>query len=649
MPCHERTRIQVITRVVAATIAVYPVLGGSAAAPRSTPKLTVADTVVLGDVAVDGGLGSRGIREALRAALDESPYLNLLPDVTLEKLRPEPAEPPTAQSRGRDCQLAHGKVYITGTVTAALREAGVAGRLTIVDCKSSAILATEPLRSGRDGVIDALGEGVRRLRRDVGEPAASVEHFHTNLSRATSASVEALEAWSAGLRTWREQGPVAAFPALEKAVRFDPEFAAATYDLGLAYRNSGQEERARELFTRAFTGRDRASTRKRLQIAAQYHAFVTVDEHLAQEAFEAWTTGYPRDYKAVSNFGSFYGDVCRYPEAIALFERARDMAPTDVVVHEDLMEMLLAVGEFQRAIAVYDDIRRRHLDDDSPHLYRYVIAALDGDPQTMESQVAWFRDKPDLQHEILAEQADAAALAGHLHRARELTDQAVAAARASGNAEQSAAWLLNAAWREALFGNEEEARAATLQALSAAPSSREGEATAAIILARTGDGARAERLLADIERRYARHSVMRSYWVPTIRAQLALKGGAAAAALKELAAAERLDLLYPQVFFYSLMPSVVLRAEAYLVSGQPQRAAEQWQIVLRHPGIVQLSATETFAKLGLARTYAHGVVHRASSGTSARAAYQSFLASWQRADPDIPLLIQAQAEEARLH
>jgi tetratricopeptide (TPR) repeat protein len=94
---------------------------------------------------------------------------------------------------------------------------------------------------------------------------------------------------------------------------------------------------------------ERTTIRKRLSLTAQYHAFVTVDEKKAVEAFKARMRDYPRAYKAVSNFGSFYGDVCRYSEAIAQFELARQMNPNDVVVEEDLMEMLTATGEFERA------------------------------------------------------------------------------------------------------------------------------------------------------------------------------------------------------------------------------------------------------------------------------------------------------------
>jgi hypothetical protein len=52
---------------------------------------------------------------------------------------------------------------------------------------------------------------------------------------------------------------------------------------------------------------------------------------------------------------------------------------------------------------------------------------------------------------------------------------------------------------------------------------------------------------------------------------------------------------------------------------------------------------DAIARLQLARALvASGDV------TSARAAYQDFLTLWKQADPDLPLLKQAQAEVARL-
>jgi eukaryotic-like serine/threonine-protein kinase len=50
-----------------------------------------------------------------------------------------------------------------------------------------------------------------------------------------------------------------------------------------------------------------------------------------------------------------------------------------------------------------------------------------------------------------------------------------------------------------------------------------------------------------------------------------------------------------------------------------------------------------FAHLGLARAYA-----MQGDTVKAKAAYQDFLTLWKDADPDIPVLMQAKAEFAKL-
>src|SRR6516225_7399579 len=269
-------------------------------ATASPVKLNTSDTLMLADF--DDSTGSklqRPLREGLRVALDESPYLNLVPDAAIERPLQEAGGEAGPEKLGRICRAATAKVYVNATLAAAPQGGPFQGELEAVDCASGARIAREHFTALQTGLIDALGDAAARLRLDLGEPRESVQSARTPLPRATSGSLEALEAWSSALSVWRAEGPAAALPLLDKAVRTDPAFMAATYDLGLAYRNSGQEERARELFSRAFARREHASTRRRLAIAAQYHAFVTVDEKRAVQAFSAWIREYPRDYKAV--------------------------------------------------------------------------------------------------------------------------------------------------------------------------------------------------------------------------------------------------------------------------------------------------------------------------------------------------------------
>jgi eukaryotic-like serine/threonine-protein kinase len=73
-------------------------------------------------------------------------------------------------------------------------------------------------------------------------------------------------------------------------------------------------------------------------------------------------------------------------------------------------------------------------------------------------------------------------------------------------------------------------------------------------------------------------------------------------------------------------------------------AAAEFQKILDHRGIVLNSAIGVLAHLELAQPC---VQQRETS--KARTAYQDFLTLWKDADPDIPILIAAKAEYARLH
>jgi eukaryotic-like serine/threonine-protein kinase len=86
-----------------------------------------------------------------------------------------------------------------------------------------------------------------------------------------------------------------------------------------------------------------------------------------------------------------------------------------------------------------------------------------------------------------------------------------------------------------------------------------------------------------------------------------------------------------------------VRGEAYLRARQPDSAAQEFQKILDHRGIAGASPVESLARLGLAQS-------RAMSGNTAAAktAYQDFLALWKDADPDVPILLQAKAEYAKL-
>ena len=88
-----------------------------------------------------------------------------------------------------------------------------------------------------------------------------------------------------------------------------------------------------------------------------------------------------------------------------------------------------------------------------------------------------------------------------------------------------------------------------------------------------------------------------------------------------------------------------VRGEAYLriCTQDGAKAATEYQKILDHHGIAPNSPLYTLARLGLGRAYA-----LQNDNVKSKAAYQDFLAVWKDADPDVPILMEAKAEYAKL-
>jgi eukaryotic-like serine/threonine-protein kinase len=89
--------------------------------------------------------------------------------------------------------------------------------------------------------------------------------------------------------------------------------------------------------------------------------------------------------------------------------------------------------------------------------------------------------------------------------------------------------------------------------------------------------------------------------------------------------------------------SAYLRGEAYLAAHQGVEAAAEFQKILDHRGIVGNGLIGALTHLQIGRAYA-----LEGDTTKAKAAYQDFLTLWKDADPDIPILIAAKVEYAKL-
>src|SRR6266446_5706266 len=101
-----------------------------------------------------------------------------------------------------------------------------------VNCVNGDLLAsTEAQASDKSHVLDALGKVASEMRRKLGESLNTVQKYNTPLEQATTPSLEALQAFSLGVKN----NFPAAIPFFQKAIQLDPNFAIAYDQLGGAY------------------------------------------------------------------------------------------------------------------------------------------------------------------------------------------------------------------------------------------------------------------------------------------------------------------------------------------------------------------------------------------------------------------------------
>jgi serine/threonine protein kinase/Flp pilus assembly protein TadD len=619
---------------------------------RTLSKLTERDSVVLaeftnttGDPVFDGTL-----RQGLSSQLEQSPFLNLLSDERI-------AQTLTLMSQAKDARLTHelarqvcqrtgSSATIEGSISN-LGNAYVVG-LRALNCHNGDLLANEQATAGsKEEVLKTVSTVAAALRGKLGESLASVQRYDAPAESVTTPSLEALQAYSLGLRAHvMKSDYAAAIPLLQRAISLDPNFAMAYAELGTNYSNVGETARAAENTRKAYELRERVSEREKFYIESHYEFFVTGNLEAARKAYELWAQTYPRDPTPPGNLNSIYSNLGDYDKGLAAAQQSMKLAPASGISYANLIISYLLVNRLDEARATADEAKARNLDNPLNHINLYSIDFLQHDAAGMEREVASLMGKPGLEDAILYNESDTASCSGQFSKARELTERAADSAKRADEKETAAGYHAEAALREALVGDVTGAKNFAQQQAQAALALSNGkdvDAVSAIALALAGDSSQATRLAADLAQRFPDDTIVQFNYLPTIRAAGALQSGNPVRAIEALAPAAPYELGAPaQSFTFALYP-VYLRGLAYLGTHQSSSAAGEFQKILDHYGVVGNEPISSLAHLGLARAYA-----LSGDTTKAKIAYQDFLALWKDADPDLPILKQAQAEYAKL-
>jgi eukaryotic-like serine/threonine-protein kinase len=611
-----------------------------AAAPRSTPKITEKDTVLIADIDNQTGDASfdGSLKQALALHLAQSPYVDVLPDRRVHatlRLMGRPTDLPVNGDTAFElCRRAGAKAMVTGSIFA-VGDDYVIG-LQAVDPEGD-ILASEQARAhGKGEVIRALDKAALAMRTTLGESIASVQRYSIPLAEVATPSFEALKAYALGRSLWWEKGEAVAIPEMLRAVDLDPEFSSAYSALASMCANMGQATRAAEFMKKSYSLREKSGERERFRIESFYHDYVEGDVYQSIRSLELWQRSYPRDRMSSLNNGFQHMKLGLWDRALAHSEFAAE-TEASVIITSNLAITLLALERHADARTLIDRALTTGFDAFFMHQVAYHEAFLRQDVIAMRRHAIAVAGRPGEEDLLLMTEANTEAYYGRVKASRELSRRAVESAKRADAPDTAAIWQVLAALREAELGNLAVAREAA-EATLALSNGRDVRLYAALAFARIGDIDRAMEIATSIDKDSPKATIAQQYWLPSIRAAKALHDKDWDAAIQLLEPTAAIELGLAEVICLGLMYPPFLRGEAYFGAGRYPEAQAEFQKLLDHPGLVLNFILAPLARLGVARSLA-----KQGEKVEARLRFDAFLTLWKTADPDLPQIKLAKA------
>jgi eukaryotic-like serine/threonine-protein kinase len=627
------------TIVVAAAVAAYIILH------RAT-GLTETDTVVIADFTngTNDSVFDQTLTQGLAMQLEQSPFLQLVSDQrvqhTLQLMGRSGSQHLTPTLAREVCERIGATVVLEGSISNLGNDYVLGLRAT--RCGSGDLLDVEQATAKtKEQVLDALTQVARRFRRRAGESLQTRQMHDKPLEEGTTASLEALKAYSAGRRASLNESMVLGIPLQKRAIELDPNFALAYAHLALSYADSGQTGSAGEAAKRAYELRDRVSDRERFFIEVTYDRIVTGNLERARQTCMSWAQTYPRDPVAHAlASGMILQGLGDFGISIEEANKALGLDPDLSPAYSNLAYSYFLEDRMKEAADVAAMASARGFNPPEMLVLRYAIAFASSDTEGMQRAAALASGKPWAEDWMSHTEALAAADRGQIHVARQLSRRARELAIGVGQPERAAGYESAFAVDEALFGYPGEAIRAATQALQMSHA-RDVEYTAALAFGLVGDVQPADVLRKDLHDRFTEDTVVNRIYLPVLSAVLAMDKGNAPKAVEDLqvTTAGEMALVGDGGAMMGNVHSPYIRGEALFRTNRVQEGLAEFEKIVDHPGVRFTDPIGSLANLQISRGYRF-----AGDQEKARSEYEKLFKRWADADPDLPILQEAQHE-----
>jgi serine/threonine protein kinase/tetratricopeptide (TPR) repeat protein len=628
----DRRRMSRWVPAAAAVLAIAGALAWWSARRATAVTLRADDTIVIAHLtnATGDRVFDEALYTALRVALEQTPYLNVLADnkvlETLTGVGVDSGARITPEVALQVCRRTGSRIVVAPAIADAGNRLGV--ELKAIDCRSgSTIRQIRNEAVSRDGVVAALGSAARQLRRDLGEPESSLASYNAPLQDATSSSPDALELLTLGYRRQLAGSSREAIPFYQRAVQADPNLALAQAALSTAYYNVDETALAAAAGLKAFEQRGRLTAPARFNVESKYHSDVTGDWEQSCDVLSQWAQAFPHDVIARNNFSICLSILGQPDRALGEAREAARLLPAGHTYYQWVARALCA-DRLDDARTTMDEAIRRGFDSMGLRDLRVLLAFLRKDDVAMQQQWTWGTGRADGQR-LFSGKALVEAYRGQFGAARRSADTAAALAVKAGYTDDY--YALDLALMRIDVG------LPLSRSPAVDPKQRRGSRLlGTLLLARTGSREEAMVAADGLRQDYPSNTIVQKYGLPLIDAAVRLRSSDPAGAVAVLEPAKKYDLA---VMALPVLYPSYLRGLAYLQTGDNAAAATEFQKILAHPGLVGRDLTGALARLQFARAQ-----RAMGQDSAARNSYEAFLTLWQHADNDIPLYREAKAE-----
>src|ERR1700678_4176063 len=355
--------------------------------------LNARDSVLVADFANLTGDQDfdNALRQGLEVQLQQSPYLNLVSEDHIQHTLSLMGQPPETKITG---QIAREICLRTGT--AALLEGSIQNvgaryvlSLRSTNCRTGDVIDREQAEvASKEEVLKAVTQMTRDFRKRVGESGATLQQHDVPLHEATTASIDALKAYSLGFQALASKGEEASIPFFRRAVELDPKFAMAYAYLSLEYGSSGSTELDTENIRKAYELAGHVSDNERFFISAYYYGRAVGNQEKARQICEQWAQTYPREAFPHAFLGGFiYPVLANFDKGMEEARKGMEIAPDQSIFYLELCLESWGAGRRKQSEEVLRLASQRKIETPKLLVFEYDRAFLTDDRDGMQKAV----------------------------------------------------------------------------------------------------------------------------------------------------------------------------------------------------------------------------------------------------------------------